>query len=116
MTVDPGSTSLHGAVDWAKFTDSDDIPEWVSKAYADAYQGPHDDEAEAAPGSTDTGPTAGSIAAPAVAPTLLSAHYRLGLHRPAGEIRVAVFAVRGVPAGTRPLPIDKKGREAAAED
>ena len=91
MTVDPGSTSLQGAVDWAKFTDSDDIPEWVSKAYADAYQGPHDDEAEAAPGSTDTGPTAGSIAAPAVAPTLLSAHYRLGLHRPAGEIRVAVY-------------------------
>jgi glutamate dehydrogenase len=91
MTVDPGSTSLQGAVDWAKFTDSDDIPEWVSKAYADAYQGPHDDEAEAAPGSTDTGPTAGSIAAPAVTPALLSAHYRLGLHRPAGEIRVAVY-------------------------
>jgi glutamate dehydrogenase len=91
MTVDPGSTSLQGAVDWAKFTDSDDIPEWVSKAYADAYQGPHDDEAEAAPGSADTGRTAGSIAAPAVTPALLSAHYRLGLHRPAGEIRVAVY-------------------------
>src|SRR5271155_1950948 len=91
MTVDPGSTSLQGAVDWAKFTDSDDIPEWVSKAYADADQGPHDDEAEAAPGSTDTGPTAGSIAAPAVAPSLLTAHHRLGRPPPAGEIRVAVY-------------------------
>ena len=91
MTVDPGSASLQGAVDWAKFTDSDDIPEWVSKAYADAYQGPHDDEAEADPGSTDTGPKPGSIAAPAVMPALLSAHYRLGLHRPTGEVRVAVY-------------------------
>ena len=38
MTVD--------ALDWAKFTDSHDIPEWISKAYADSYQGPHDDAAE----------------------------------------------------------------------
>ena len=48
MTVDPGS-GLHRprrAVDWTKFTDSHDIPEWVSTAYADSYQGPHDDEAE----------------------------------------------------------------------
>ncbi len=86
MTVDPGSTSLQGSVDWAKFTDSDDIPEWISKAYADTYQGPHDDEPEAG-----SGPTPGSIAAPAVTPALLSAHYRLGLHRPAGESRVAAY-------------------------
>jgi glutamate dehydrogenase len=86
MTVDPGSTSLQGSVDWAKFTDSDDIPEWISKAYADTYQGPHDDEPEAG-----SGPTPGSIVAPAVTPALLSAHYRLGLHRPAGESRVAAY-------------------------
>src|SRR6202021_448222 len=79
MTVDPGSTSLQGSVDWAKFTDSDDVPEWISKAYADTYQGPHDDEPEAG-----SGPTPGSIVAPAVTPALLSAHYRLGLHRPPG--------------------------------
>ena len=41
MTVDPGSASLQGGVDWTKFTDSGDIPEWISTAYADTYQGPH---------------------------------------------------------------------------
>jgi glutamate dehydrogenase len=77
MTVD--------ALDWAKFTDSHDIPEWISKAYADGYQGPHD-EAEA-----DSGSAPESLSAPAVTPALLSAHYRLGSHRPAGESRVAVY-------------------------
>src|SRR5277367_1642278 len=76
MTVD--------ALNWAKFTDSHDIPEWISKAYADSYQGPHDDEAGA-----DSGPE--SLTAPAVTPALLSAHYRLGSHRPAGQSRVAVY-------------------------
>jgi len=78
MTVD--------ALNWAKFTDSHDIPEWISKAYADSYQGPHDDEAEA-----DSGSAPESLSAPAVTPALLSAHYRLGSHRPAGESRVAVY-------------------------
>ena len=78
MTVD--------ALDWAKFTDSQDIPEWISKAYADSYQGPHGDEAEA-----DSGSAPESLSAPAVTPALLSAHYRLGSHRPAGESRVAVY-------------------------
>src|ERR1700722_10236095 len=71
--------SLQGAVDWTKFAQPADIPEWISKAYTDTYQGPHDDEAEAG-----SGPTPGSIVAPAVTPALLSAHYRLGLHRPGG--------------------------------
>jgi len=78
MTVD--------ALNWAKFTDSHDIPGWISKAYADSYQGPHDDEAEA-----DSGSAPESLSAPAVTPALLSAHYRLGSHRPAGESRVAVY-------------------------
>ena len=78
MTVD--------ALNWAKFTDSHDIPEWISKAYADSYQGPHDDEAGA-----DSGSAPESLTAPAVTPALLSAHYRLGSHRPAGESRVAVY-------------------------
>jgi glutamate dehydrogenase len=78
MTVD--------ALNWAKFTDSHDIPEWISKAYADSYQGPHVDEADA-----DSGSAPESLTAPAVTPALLSAHYRLGSHRPAGESRVAVY-------------------------
>src|SRR6201996_4022314 len=78
MTVD--------ALNWAKFSNSDDIPEWISKAYADSYQGPHDDGTEA-----DSGPAPESLSAPAVTPALLSAHYRLGSHRPTGESRVAVY-------------------------
>ena len=62
MTVD--------ALNWAKFSDSRDIPEWISKAYADNYQGPHGDEAEA-----DSGSAPESLSAPAVTPALLSAHY-----------------------------------------
>src|ERR1700759_1643393 len=78
MTVD--------ALNWAKFSNSDDIPEWISKAYADSYQGPHYDQAEAESGSAQE-----SLSAPAVTPALLSAHYRLGSHRPTGESRVAVY-------------------------
>ncbi|HYX99994.1 MAG TPA: NAD-glutamate dehydrogenase [Mycobacterium sp.] len=78
MTVD--------ALNWAKFSDSHDIPEWISKAYAESYQGPHGDEAEADSGSAPESPLA-----PAVTPALLSAHYRLGSHRPTGESRVAVY-------------------------
>jgi glutamate dehydrogenase len=74
MTVD--------ARDWTKFTDGNEIPEWVSNAYSDSYQGPHEDEAESA---------AESIPTPSVTPVLLKSHYRLGSHRPAGESRVAVY-------------------------
>ena len=38
MTVDPGSAGLQGAVDWTKFTDSHDIPEWVSTATSAAFK------------------------------------------------------------------------------
>src|SRR6201999_3007086 len=74
------------ALNWAKVTDGHDIPEWISKAYADSYQGPHVDEAEA-----DAGSAPESLTAPAVTPALLSAHYRLGSPSPAGESRVAVY-------------------------
>ncbi len=47
MTGHRGSTSLQGAVDWTKFAQPDDIPDWISKAYTDTYQGPHDEEAAA---------------------------------------------------------------------
>ncbi|MGA9488982.1 MAG: NAD-glutamate dehydrogenase domain-containing protein, partial [Mycobacterium sp.] len=72
MTVNPSSRST-APQDWAKFTGTDDVPDWIFTAYADTYQGPHDDEANA------------------VTPALLSAHYRLGQQRPAGESRVAVY-------------------------
>src|ERR1700684_2627577 len=85
MTVDPGSARLQGGVDWTQVTDSGDIPEWISAADTDAYQGPHD------AAETDYGPGPRSISAPALTPALLSAHYRLGEHRRTGESRVAVY-------------------------
>jgi glutamate dehydrogenase len=78
MTVD-----VHA---WTKFTDGGEIPEWISSAYSDSYQGPHQDEADA---------DAERAAPPAVTPALLGAHYRLGSHRPAGESRVAVYPPDG---------------------
>ena len=71
------------ALDWTKFTDSHEIPEWISRAYTDSYQGPRDDETAV----SDAEP----ISVPALTPALLGAHYRLGAHRPAGESRVAVY-------------------------
>jgi glutamate dehydrogenase len=76
MTVD--------ALDWTKFTDGNEIPEWISNAYSDSYQGPHEVE----PGSQSA---AESTPTPSVTPALLKSHYRLGSHRPAGESRVAVY-------------------------
>jgi glutamate dehydrogenase len=76
MTVD--------ALDWTKFTDSTEIPDWISSAYSDSYQGAHEDQ-------TDTESATRSISTPSVTPALLQSHYRLGSHRPAGESRVAVY-------------------------
>jgi glutamate dehydrogenase len=76
MTVD--------ALDWTTFTDSNEIPDWISSAYSESYQGPPED-------TTDTETAAESIPAPLVTPALLQSHYRLGSHRPAGESRVAVY-------------------------
>ncbi len=76
MTVD--------ALDWTKFTDANEIPGWISDAYADSYQGPHE-------GDADSESAAESSPTPSVTPALLTSHYRLGSHRPAGESRVAVY-------------------------
>ena len=81
MTGHRGSISLQGAGDWTKFAKPEDVPDWISKAYTDAYQGPHEDEAG----------DGRSAAAPAVTPALLGAHYRLAGHRSAKESRVAVY-------------------------
>src|ERR1700737_1484288 len=94
MTGQRGS-SVQGAVDWTKFAKPEDVPEWISKAYADTHQGPHDEAA------ADSGPFGGPTAAAAVTPALLAAHYRLGRHRPAGESRVAIYPLDD-PAGFGP--------------
>jgi len=83
MTSHRGSAS--SAVDWTKFAQPEDVPEWIAEAYAETYQGPHDE------GAAERGSTHGPTAAASVTPALLAAHYRLGLHRPAGESRVAIY-------------------------
>ncbi len=101
MTSHRGSPSpgpsLQGVADWTTFAKPEDIPEWISKAYADTYQDPHDDDQAAA----DRGPRDETAAAAAVTPALLAAHYRLGRHRPAGESRVAIYPLDD-PAGFGP--------------
>jgi glutamate dehydrogenase len=88
MTIDPGAKQDVGA--WTTFTQSDDIPDWISKAYLDSYRGPHGD-----------GPHATETPASLVTPALLSAHYRLGECRPAGESCVCVYPADD-PAGFGP--------------
>jgi glutamate dehydrogenase len=99
MTGHPRAANL--GVEWTQFATAEDIPDWISKAYTDTYQGPHDDEAEADRESAAAGATDGSAVAGAISPGLLGAHYRLGLHRRAGESRVAVYPVDD-PAGFGP--------------
>src|SRR5258708_6547329 len=94
MTSQRGS-SLQGAMDWTTFAKPEDVPEWIPKAYADTYQGPHDEAA------AYRGPVDGPTAAAAVTPALLAAHYRLGSHRPPGESRVAIYRLDD-PAGFGP--------------
>jgi glutamate dehydrogenase len=101
MTGHPRAASLQPGVEWTKFATAEDIPDWISKAYTDTYQGPHHDEAGADREAAANGPTHGSAAVPAVTPAVLGAHYRLGLHRTAGESRVAVYPADD-PAGFGP--------------
>src|SRR5271166_3186375 len=95
MTIDPGAKQL--AEPWTSFTQSPDIPDWISKAYIDSYRGPHAGEPEA----PDTGRAGRAIPASLVTPAMLGAHYRLGQCRPAGESCVAVYPADD-PAGFGP--------------
>jgi glutamate dehydrogenase len=93
MTGQRGS-GVQGAVDWTKFAEPGDVPDWILKAYADTYQGPHDEVAAGrAPADART--------AAAATPAMLAAHYRLGKHRPTGESRVAIYPLDD-PAGFGP--------------
>ncbi len=84
MTIDPGAKQ--DLKPWTAFTRPQDIPDWIVKAYIESYRGPHTNE----PGSA-TGPIDLTVPAAIVTPGMLSAHYRLGEQRPAGESRVAVY-------------------------
>ncbi|OBF82873.1 NAD-glutamate dehydrogenase [Mycobacterium sp. 852002-51163_SCH5372311] len=92
MTIDP--RARHEVAAWTSFTQSSDIPDWISKAYIESYRGPHDDAAQpsevAAPDPTSL-----------VTPAMLSAHYRLGACRPAGQSCVGVHPADD-PAGFGP--------------
>jgi len=84
MTIDPGAKQ--DLKPWTSFSQRQDIPDWVLNAYFESYRGPQSDE----PGSA-AGPIDVTVPAAIVTPGMLSAHYRLGQHRPAGESRVAVY-------------------------
>ena len=95
MTIDSGAK--HETKPWTTFTKTSDIPDWISKTYIESYRGPHGDE----PGAAETGPIDPTIPAGMVTPAVLSAHYRLGQHRPPGESCVAVYPADD-PAGFGP--------------
>ncbi|MGO9157624.1 NAD-glutamate dehydrogenase [Mycobacterium sp.] len=96
MTIDPGTKQV--AEPWTTRTDDRDIPGWIVKAYIDSYRGPHADEPE-------TPETGGGVdrerPASLVTPAMLSAHYRLGQCRPAGDSCVRVYPADD-PAGFGP--------------
>ncbi|OBF08177.1 NAD-glutamate dehydrogenase [Mycobacterium sp. ACS4054] len=85
MTIDPGAKQA--LQPWTTFTQQQDIPDWIAKAYIESYRGPHGDQ----PGAAESGPIDLTVPAAIVTPAMLGAHYRLGQHRPAGESRVAVY-------------------------
>nr|WP_128618546.1 NAD-glutamate dehydrogenase [Mycobacterium lepraemurium] len=95
MTIDP--RAQQDLKPWTTFTRQQDIPEWISKAYVESYRGPHSDES----GGAEAGPIDLTVPTALVTPAMLSAHYRLGLHRPDGESRVAVYPADD-PAGFGP--------------
>jgi len=95
MTIERGAKQ--DLKPWTTFTQQQDIPGWITKAYIESYRGPHGNEPEA----SGAGPIDSNVPATTVTPAMLSAHYRLGRHRPAGESRVAVYPADD-PAGFGP--------------
>ncbi|HWF28795.1 MAG TPA: NAD-glutamate dehydrogenase [Mycobacterium sp.] len=95
MAIDPGAKQ--DLKPWTTFTNAQDIPDWISRAYIESYRGPHDEESPAAL----TGPIELTDAASLVTPAMLGAHYRLGQHRPHGESCVGVYRADD-PAGFGP--------------
>src|ERR1700757_1087822 len=94
MTIDPGAKQK--VRPWTTFTDRQDIPDWITKAYIESYRGPHGDE----PGA-ETRTIKLAIPAAMVTPAMLSAHYRLRPRPPAGASCVCVHPA-DAPAGFGP--------------
>jgi glutamate dehydrogenase len=84
MTIDPEAKQV--IEPWTTFTQSPDIPDWISKAYIESYRGPRDGDSEAETARIDQ-----AIPASLVTPAMLRAHYRLGRCRPADESCVCVY-------------------------
>jgi glutamate dehydrogenase len=86
MTANPGAP-VEGPTDQTTLNPA--AIEQLSRAYIATYRGPHGD----APGTDAnvTGPVDVTAAGMLVSPALVSAHYRLGQRRPAGDTRVAVY-------------------------
>jgi len=78
MTIDPGTSKDLRLP--AGSGDHGDIPDWVVDAYIESYRRPRSD-----------GSASGPAPAFIVTPAMLDAHHQLGLHRPVGESRVAVY-------------------------
>src|SRR6201993_3167659 len=94
MTIDPGAKQ--DLRPWTTFTDRQDIPDWIVRAYIASYRGSRGGE----PGA-ETGPIDLALPAAMLTPAMLSAHYRLGACRPAGSSCVCVHPADD-PAGFGP--------------
>ncbi len=99
MTIDSGARQE--TKPWTSFAKTSDIPDWVSKAYIESYRGPHIGESEAPEGPAASARVDVAVPAALVTPAMLSAHYRLGQRRPAGESCVCVYPADD-PAGFGP--------------
>ena len=89
MTVNPGSTSIDGTVEWAKLTP--DGAAAVRSAYLGTFRGPHGDAPQTDADSVDTGAVHRVAPEEAVPSALLAAHYRLGRQRPVGHTKVGIY-------------------------
>ncbi len=85
MTIDPGAKQ--DVKPWTTFTKSEDIPDWITRAYIDSYRGPLGDQ----PGGAEIGPVHSTTPAAMVTPAMLRAHYRLGQCRPECKSCVCVY-------------------------
>ena len=85
MTVNPGAGAIEGHTELMV---APATLEKLARAYIATYHGPHGDAPVA---DAVTGPVDMSAAGKLMSPNLLSAHYRLGRRRQAGETLVEVY-------------------------
>jgi glutamate dehydrogenase len=90
MTIDPGAKQV--VEPWTTFTEGQEIPDWISKAYIESCRGPRGDE---------SAETCRVDPSSLVMPAMLGAHYRLGRCRRSGDSCVCVHTADD-PAGFGP--------------